>query len=153
MKELHEYLIADETIGRYLTEIYAGRVPEDEALPAIFYTLLGDSHEHTQQGLLGLTQTRWRFNVLSETKAVADELANALLLALCNWTGTGIHSVVCDLDYEQYEPYSSEDAGVFHRIMDFLVWRDEPYAALSLRTMTDHDLEDLSLRQTDDLAE
>lgn len=109
------------------TGIYPNIVPQDASMPAITYQQISGPRHHDLNNTIGMVNARYQFTCWAETYAEAKEVAAAVRLALDNYSGTSLETVIdiIHLDNEGDMPEMMAGADVLRRYgkyLDFMVW-------------------------------
>lgn len=100
------------------TRIYPVRVPQSPAYPLVSYMRVSNSHVNSLSGSSGLDNSRYQFDVYSDTYASANSVADAIIAAMA--TATTYKSILLsriDLDHDL-------DVDKYRITIDFSVWHN-----------------------------
>lgn len=112
------------------TRIYPDYVPQNALIPAITYQQLSGTRDHTLTDSVDMVPSSWQLNCWEENMPDARSLANAVRVALDNYSGTKSSTVIqcIHLDDEgdilERKP-GSDVITRFGKRLDFRIWFNE----------------------------
>ena len=125
---IYSILNGDATVTAITSSrIYPLRIPQGAALPAITYFIVSGDPFNTRDG--AVTDNFDSFQVSCFTDAnttdaykTLQSLYDAVLGALERYSGTAASTVIHTITYLGHTDLYEEDAGVYHRAIDFRIW-------------------------------
>jgi hypothetical protein len=112
------------------TRIYPQTSPQGSVFPQLVYYVIGNQHQHTMDGPVGMTRQSLRIECYATQYADVAALRDAVRLRFDGFRGTiagvEILAVILENDYDQYHrPDDDTEIGVRSRVMDFIIWTGE----------------------------
>ncbi|MBN1807185.1 MAG: DUF3168 domain-containing protein [Sedimentisphaerales bacterium] len=131
-KALHYILVNNSAVTALVgSGIYPNKIPQGAAVPAITYQQISGVRFHDMLEAAGMVKARYQFNCWAAGYAKTREIAEAVRLALDNYSGTASQTVidVIHLDNEGDMPEmtaGADELGRYGKYLDFIVWFKEP---------------------------
>jgi hypothetical protein len=106
---------------------YPDVLPQDVMLPAYTFTLISDVPSHHLGGISGLSEARVQVDCYAATRTIANQLAEAVRIAIDGQRGTfGSEAVrTCHLESvfsSAEQPVDASDKWRYVTTQDYLVW-------------------------------
>lgn len=127
--DIRTFLLGDGTLsGLVGTRIYAGKLPQNPAFPAISITWISGLRTHTASGPIGLSRPRITFDTWAKTYLECESVFDALRKRLDGYQGpiggSPAHTVQGSFFDSERDGYESEPE-LYRRSADFFVWYEE----------------------------
>lgn len=118
-------LTNDVTVAAITTRCYPVMIPQSPTYPLILYTRISGMRDHVLGGATGHAHPRFQVEAWAETYSGAKTLADAIRIALDDYSGTAsgtvIHSCLIDSERDVYE----SEIEKYRIIQDYFIWHEE----------------------------
>lgn len=120
----------DALIGLLGSRVYPEVVPQDTALPAVYYTQIAGPRQHTLGSSDNMVPSRWQFTVVGRTYAELREISNAIRLRFDSFSGiVGDVVIQCshmidENDLTDIRP-GTDKLRRYTKAIDFNIWYNE----------------------------
>lgn len=111
---------AGEQAARY--RIFPAILPQNEKRQSITYAEISAQGDHHMEGPSGLAMNRVQFNAWADNPDDAYDLGLKVKAALDGYSGTIAGVVVQGIFFDSARDLYDDDAKLFYRAMDFIIW-------------------------------
>lgn len=128
---IRTYLAAQTPVSDLVgTRIYPDALPQDAILPAIVYTVIGDTSEHHLTAAAGLGFALVQIDCFASTRLSATAVSEAVRGEMDGYRGAmGSETVGCchltNRFYEYGPPEHGNDVGLYRAMIEFRVGHTE----------------------------
>ena len=104
------------------TRIYPLRIPQGASLPAVTYFVVSGGPMQTKDGAVSDNFDSFQVSCFATSYSTIQSIYSAVKSALERYSGTAASTTIHTITYMGHVDLYEEDAGVYHRAIDFRIW-------------------------------